>query len=284
MTRFRLTFAAALLWCVPTSAPSQLPPLRADEGPAPVVTPVEWKWDRLDQDTYFYVAGDKDRPLVLSVPGAPGDGAGGFNQYLERFLADEGYALGVLSWRGDFHRTAKPTAIVARAFADLVRIRAKGQKRFDPSRIILLGQGDGAFLAMLLAADSNRLQSAGIPIGSTCATILMHPTNLDPASTSSYLARRQFSQEPEALNNLAPLKFASSAPPTLILTELLDREDERRSDAAAAVLRAGGRTVVQASYARFEAKNERTYFGWHENSATQKLGEFLRTYCPAKKG
>ena len=60
-------------------------------GPPPAVTPIKWKWDRLDKDTFFYFAGPENAPLILSVASAPGDGSSGFNEYLERYLVDEGY-------------------------------------------------------------------------------------------------------------------------------------------------------------------------------------------------
>jgi predicted alpha/beta-fold hydrolase len=150
---------AAWLSCLSAGATAQLFP-QTMGGPPPAVTPIKWKWDRLDQDTYFYFGRAENGPLILAVPGAPGDGSGGFGEYLERYLVDEGYAVGVLNWRGDFSRTAKPSAIVARAFGDLARIRGKSDPRFDPNRIVLFGVGEGAFLAMLLRprkAGSRRL-------------------------------------------------------------------------------------------------------------------------------
>ena len=77
--------------------------------------------------------------------------------------------------------------------------------------------------------------------------------------------------------------YAASAPPQLILTEEGDRADEKRGDTAAAALRTAGSTVFQTSYAQFDVNNERTYLGWITNPATLKLGECLRTYCPARK-
>jgi hypothetical protein len=252
-------------------------------GPPPAVTPIGWKWDRLDTDTYFYSAGQVDRPLVLAVPASPGDGSSGFNEYLERYLVDEGYSVGYLNWRGDFSRTAKPSAVVSRAFTDLARLRGKDHRRFDSTRIVLFGAGESAFLAMLLSADTNRLRAAGVPPESICATVLLHPLNLDATNPDSYLARRQFSSEPGALADLSALAFARTAPPILIMTQDFDLEDQKRGEIAAGVLKSAGRTVERTTYAQLDPQIERTYFGWITNPATLKLGEFLRTYCPAKK-
>jgi hypothetical protein len=282
MTLSRALFTA-LLSCVSGSVSGQALFPSGEGGPPPAVTPVAWKWARLDQDTYFYFSGQENRPLVLSIPAAPGDGAGGFNEYLERYLVDEGYAVGILDWRGDFSRTAKPSAIVNRAFADLARIRTKNQDRFDSNRIILFGAGEGAFLATLLSADANRLQAADIPPASICAMVLLHPMNLNPAAADSFLARRQFAGDPQSATDSSPLRYASSAPPTLVMTQDLDSADEKRGNSAVAAFRSVGKTVVQTTYLQFNARNERTYFGWITNPATLKLGEFLRTYCPAKK-
>jgi hypothetical protein len=275
--------SALLLSWLAANASAQVLFPSTGSGPPPPVTPVASKWDRLDKDTYFYIGGQKDGPLILSVPDAPGDGLGGFNDYLERYLVDQGYAVGVLDWRGDYSRTATPSSIVTRAFADLARLRVRNQVRFDPNRIVLFGAGESAFLGMLLSADSHRLQAAGISPKSICATILLHPMDLDASNPDSYLARRQFSAEPASVTDISPLDYAASAPPQLILTEEGDRADEKRGDTAAAALKTAGSTVFQTSYAQFDVNNERTYLGWITNPATLKLGEFLRTYCPARK-
>jgi hypothetical protein len=187
-----------------------------------------------------------------------------------------------LSWRGDFGRTALPSAIVARAFADLSQIRSKSSA-FDAGRIIFLGKGEGAFLALLLASDTTRLREAGANATFACAAVLVSPLSLNPADPGSYLAKRQFAREPGAIASYSPLAFASTAPPVLILTKLSEREDQQRGAYAAAALRVAGRTVVEVTYPQLDDRNPRTYFGWHENLATQKLGAFLKTYCPATK-
>ncbi len=251
-------------------------------GAAPPVTPVEWKWNRLDKDTYFYLSANRGRPLVLGFPAAPGEGSSGFDEYLDRFFVDEGYALGVLSWRGDFGRTALPSAIVAKATSDLGKIRGAAVG-FDPNRMVFFGWGTGAFLALLLASDAERLSAAGIPPSTPCAVVIGHPMDLNPADAGDYIARRQFSKEPGAAKALSPLALASAAPPVMILSKLGDRDDAERSAFAANALRAAGRTVVQVTYPQHNDRNPRTYLGWHENEATQKLGQFLKTYCPAKK-
>jgi hypothetical protein len=279
---FTRSLLAALLSWTAVSASAQLFPQTGLEPPPPV-TPIGWKWDRVDKDTYFYFSSRENGPLVLALPGAPGKGTVGMDEYLQRYFVDEGYALGILDWRGDFSRTAKPSAIVARGFDDLARIRGKSERRFDPTRIVLLGMGEGAFLAMLLSAEASRLQSMSVPPSSICATVLIHPMKLDATNADSYLAQRQFSAEPQPVTDLSPLHYASSAPPALIMTEQLDAADEKRGDAAAAVLKQAGRNVVQATYARQDERNNRTYLGLNTNPATLKLGEFLRAYCPAKK-
>ena len=269
---------ALLLFAAANANAQRVFPESGLPGRPPPVTPIEWKWNRLDKDTYFYFGGVKNGPLVLALPAAPGDGLGGFNEYLERYLVDEGYAVGVLNWRGDFSRTANPSVIVNRAFADLARVRASGQGKFDPNRIVLFGTGEGAFLALLLSADTIRLQAANVPHASICAVVLPKPMNLDATNPDSYLAQRQFSGGQQTVD-LSPLHYARSAPPTMIL----DIEGERRGETAATVLKSAGATVLRTTYAPFDENNERTYFGWPMNPATLRLGEFLKTYCPAKK-
>jgi hypothetical protein len=203
VARFRVSLAALLSFVAASASAQPFPSTLGREGP-PAVTDVGWKWDRLDKDTYFYFVGHEGAPLILSVPDAPGDPAPAFNEYLQRYLVDEGYALGVLNWRGDFSRTAKPSDIVSRAFSNFALLRGRNPRRFDPTRIVLFGRDEGAFLAMLLSADTTRLQAAGVPPASICATVLLHPMNLDPTNPDSYLGRRQFLAEPGSLTDVSP--------------------------------------------------------------------------------
>lgn len=271
----------SLLFGVPAGA--QLPPATADQLRPPPPTPLPWKWERFDGNTTFRFAARAGQPLVLIFPDSPGDGYGGIDAYLARFLFDQGYAIGTIDWRGDFGRTALPSAIVARAFGDLARVRAASTGRFDPNRIVMLGTGDSSFLALLVSDDRDRLQSVGVPGNAICATVLFSPSNLDPVNPGSFDAGRQFSREPRVLPHLSPLALVSSGSPTLIMSELLDHADQARGDAAALAFRDARKPVVRETYPRRVDSDERTYVGEPDNDATAKLATFLKSYCPSSR-
>jgi acetyl esterase/lipase len=266
-------------------AAAQLPPQTADKvGPSPA-TPLGWKWERFkDRNVYFHWVEKRGRPLVLMVPAAPGDGYTGFGSHLARYLHDQGYALGVIDWRGDRARKQLPSQTVSQIVDEIAQVRALGAERgsFDPSTIVLLGSGEGAFLAALLAADRQLITNAGSSPLRVCATLLLHPANLDPLLPDTYIARRQFAREPGAAARYSPLSRAASAPPTLLITDATDRREAARAQRALMALRPAGRTAVHETLPHFEFDDERTYLGHASNRATRAMGSFLKTHCPAE--
>jgi hypothetical protein len=264
---------------IASAALAQFPPAVSGMGPAPAVTPMQWKHEWLKEPNtswdYVRLSGS---PLVVSLPGAPSDGPSGFDRYMWRLFHDEGYALGQLVWHDDRAKTQPVRDDIEQVRAQLAEVRGEPAKfgGFDPSRIVIASWGDDAFPAALIAFDSGPRASSPI-----CAAIFIEAMNLDPASPETPTATRKFSEDSNAAQ-LSPARFAASAPPTLLMTEVFDRSAGRRADALAEAIRSAGGVAVRATFSRFVDSDPRTYLGYSEDPSTNVIQTFLRTYCPAQ--
>lgn len=260
---------------VATSAIAQVPPRVTDMRGAPPVTPLQWKHAWLsERNTSWDYVPRESRPLVLNLPAAPAEYSNGLDAYMWRLFYDEGYALGRIVWRDSRSRFQSVRQDVRQIRAQISELRANAAQfgGFDPNRIVVAGSWDDAFPAALVAFDSGPRESSPV-----CATIFIRALNLDPTSPETPMAKRRFSEDSN-LTELLPSRYASNAPPTLLLNEGF----APRADKLAEAIRAAGGVAVQATISMFIESDPRTYLGHSEDPSTQIIRDFLKTYCPAK--
>ncbi|CAA9513883.1 MAG: hypothetical protein AVDCRST_MAG44-1562 [uncultured Sphingomonas sp.] len=278
--RFRMFVLLMLGFAHTHPAVAQFAPDTADQyGPAPA-TPLQWKWKRLPDNAYLHWVEKPGRPMILAVPAAPGTGGSGFSGHFARFLYDQGYALGVIEWRGDRARKQPPTVSAMQVGEQFAQLRAIGGRgAFDPNRVVLFGSGEGALLAALLSADRQRLAANGAAPPTVCGTLLLGPMNLDPARPDTYIARSLFARDTEAGSTLSPLARAASMQQTLVITDASDRQQQVRANPFILAVRGAGRTIEHETLPRFSSSDERTYLGLSGDRATPAVERFLARYC-----
>lgn len=162
MTRRHLACAAltillavlgVFLWAIPAAAQSRTMTVVKDLDYVAGVEYAEGK-DRLD---LYIPQGARDAPVIFSLHGgALSMGDRGEDSFVGQRFAAAGYLTVVTSYRLS-PEVSHPAHIqdAAAAFAWVKRnIRQHGG---DPDRIIVIGHSAGAYLAMLLAADSRYL-------------------------------------------------------------------------------------------------------------------------------
>lgn len=265
---------------------AQVPARVEDMRGTPRATPLDWKWKKLaEPNTFWDYVQNKGGPLVVSLPAAPGDRSYGIDGHMSRLFYEGGYSIGVLTWRDQRSRRLSVSESVAAVTSQLAQVRSDPERSggFDPNRIVVFGVGDDAFPAALVAFNSGSRQSpGGAGASPICAAIFINGMNFDPSSAETPTAKKKFGEEPNAAR-FSPLRYAANAPPTLLMTEVLDHASAKRSDALAAAIRAGGGIAVRATYPRFEENDPTTALGYSENPSTEVIVQFLRTFCPAKK-
>lgn len=281
----RLALGGAAALAASSAASTQVPP-RVEDMRGPIdATPLDWKWKKLsERSTFWDYVRSEGGPLVVSLPAAPGEESNGIGAHMARLFYEEGYSIGVLRWRDGRARRQSVSESVAAVVSQFGQVRADPERfgGFDPDRIIVFGVGDDAFPAALMAFNSGSLQSpdgtAGSPV---CGAIFINGMNFDASSPDTLIAKKKFAEDP-GTSQFSAIRYAAKAPPTLLMTRVLDSAGAKRSDELAAAIRAGGGIAVRATYARYEESDPTTILGYSENPSTDVIAQFLRTHCPAK--
>lgn len=172
-------------------------------------------------------------------------------------------------------------AAVAAGIGEIVR-RAP-RLGYDADRIILVGSGWGAQVAALLATDPAWLETAGVPLSSIRAVLVLDGFGLDLdgelAAADSRLRREMRSMlEGEAPGRLSPLRHAAVpnaarflfyAPPDAL-------EAAARAEALAAALRSAGAEAEVKRIGRTRSRVWPSYPGHPRHSEKDALARFLR--------
>ena len=224
-------------------------PERVTEMRGPIeATPLDWKWKKLrDGNVFWRYVRNKGGPLVVSLPAAPGERANGIGDHMARLFYEQGYSLGVLTWRDDRARRQSVSESVAEVASQFAHVQADAERfgEFDPNRVIVLGIDDDAFPAALLAFGGAQ-SAVGADASPICAAVFINGMNFDASSPDTLIAKRRFAEDPAALR-FSPNRHAAKAPPTLLMTEITDSVAATRSDALAAAIRAAGGIAVRAT-------------------------------------
>jgi pimeloyl-ACP methyl ester carboxylesterase len=280
--KLSIALAVAAAFFAPVSLRAQAQPLSANQENVPVATPLNWKWVKLrEPQMVFEYVGRPGAPMVIMFVEGVGDGTSAFGPNFARFLYDEGYALGVVWWKGDKIRFQPPSETLKQASAALRDMQAK-RPDLDLNRIVIVGGGEGAFVTTLLAWSSDRRAAAGLARSSVCASILFDAMDFDAAHPDSAWAKRRLREEPDPAL-VSPMRYVASASPTLFMTEVRDKAAAERARFMANAIESAGGVAAEAEYPRFEDSRMWTYLGYSENPATKVIGDFLRANCPAGK-
>lgn len=272
-----------LVFMVASAAFAQVQP-RVEDMRGPIeATPLDWKWKRLSGENVFWnYVRNRGGPLVISMPAAPSEGSSGIDDHMARLFHEEGYTIGILTWRDERARKQSANESIAAVASQFAQVRADPERfgGFDPDRIVVVGKGEDAFPAAFLAFSGNVWGNSAAK-GPVCAAIFFDGMNFDPTAPDTLIAKKKFAEEADPIR-FSSIRFAAGAPPTLLMTEALDRAAARRSDQLAAAIRAAGGTAVRTTYPKFAESDPTTFLGYSENPSTKVIEDFLRTYCPAK--
>jgi arylformamidase len=219
MTTIRRAFGCALLLC----AGAQAAAFQPDGWSSQMGGQLNWKHpppvtgystpfgEGVPGSIWMQPARRKGRPLVLWIGGyAVSQRSRLSTEWMPSRFFDEGYAYASISH-------GQPTG------ADFAQIRASvieglraavklGEKEgADTSRLILVGEEDGAQLAALIATDPSWLREAGIGFGTVKATLLFEGRLFDVASA----LKRQSAVNAESLKRTLggdPAVYAGRSP------------------------------------------------------------------------
>ena len=167
-----------------------------------------------------------------------------------------------------FPKVSLPTILDDMSLA-VAKIVEEGRKRgFDEKRLVLAGEGSGAFLAASLATDSRYLQRAGVDPASVRALWAINGEGFDLITESTgdnarpvYL-RNRFRGHVESLSDLSPVNHLGAATALRVLLQV----EQGNSDA----LRAARNMEAAATRARMQVTVQML-----PRPRTTKIGDFL---------
>jgi acetyl esterase/lipase len=175
--------------------------------------------------------------------------------------------------------------LLAHAARAIAEIRNRAQRYgYDGSRIVLVGDGWGAFTAALLATHPDHLAQAGVDIGSIKAVVLIEPSGLDfPREKALASAPRR-----KELARLAPGGAAAekrlsprhqlappNAPRFLLMPVKQDEKGMAKAREFESALKAAGVDVDLHPVNRSQEHNLPSYLGFPTNPNNEVLNRFL---------
>jgi acetyl esterase/lipase len=199
-------------------------------------------------------------------------------------LHQEGFAFASVRYdlEGDQER-AKDIREVAAAIG-LLRDQAE-RRRLDPDRILLIGMGAAAQLALLLATDPAWLEAAGVPIAAVRAAVAVNGTGADIAESMSRLPghlrgryRRLFGSDEALHAQLSPSTHlaAPNAGAFLFLFEGHEKRLRAEAESSAARFAAAGLTARAATLPNWRRGERHTYLLGEPGGAGEEMVVFLK--------
>lgn len=199
-------------------------------------------------------------------------------------LSDAGFAVAHFHFKSEQKRGARAIAVeLAKAIAFLVA--HAGDIRVDPRHILLMGKGDGASTAALLACDPSFFGEAGVAFADIKAAVLIDGFNMDAASEIAAETgnRRKhdiavFGATPAeqrgntAIGHLDPPNIGSF----YITASGGSRTRQHFSRDFADALEAQGVNVELRGMPQSDASQVQTHFGESVNKPTRKLIDYIR--------
>lgn len=173
---------------------------------------------------------------------------------------------------------AEFVAAVADGVAALVA--NAGKYHFDPNRIILVGEGDGAQTAALLATDTQLLTSRGVPVGSIEGMLSLDGTGFDFAQLRARLDYRHDSALLRVIpadDALSPIQHSAAPNAARFMFEVIkgDQRNSAETNAFASRLTQAGAAVSVVPVPRSTARMINTFPGSQQNSERNQLIAFF---------
>jgi acetyl esterase/lipase len=204
--------------------------------------------------------------------------------FLRSSLHQEGFAFArvVYDPDGDQERV-KDIREVAAAIA-LLRKQAE-RRRLDPDRLLLIGRGAAAQLALLLATDPVWLEAAGVPLSAVRAAVAVNGMEADIAESMSRLPghlrgpyRRLFGSDGAVHAQLSSSTHlaAPNAGAFLFLFEGHDKRLRAEAESSAARFAAAGLTARAATLPNWRRGERHTYLLGEPGGAGEELLAFVK--------
>jgi acetyl esterase/lipase len=218
-------------------------------------------------------------PVVIQLPVYPYiDWVGRYSTaWLPSLLFEHGYVYAGVNRRSS-QRIGGAAFVAELAAAIAETLRHAERFGFDPTRVVLVGQGWGGHSAALLATDPSYLEAAGVPFGAVKAAVILDGAGLDligSQAAASDFRKKQVSRfaGSEALSALSPLNHAPLPNAPRFLIHALAPDEESKTFAAALAAAGTSATVVRVAETR--SKMTRTHLGAPSNPQSRPLLRFL---------
>ncbi len=250
-------------------------------------TPIHYGSDAKQAlDYYPAKTTSANTPLVVFIHGggwSVGDKASGTGVKAEYFTA-HGSAFATLNYR------LVPNVTPADQAQDIATAIASMRKKastlgFHPDRMILIGHSAGAHLAALVSSDPSYLKTAGVPMSSLRATVLLDGAGYDvprqmanAQNRAQFMYKQAFTSNPAIQKVLSPFYHAAfpNASQWLILHDAKRSDSGDQSRRLAAALNMSGAQATVISVPDSSHMEINRTLGIEGSFVTMKVATFLK--------